>query len=486
MEKIYLTTPIYYANGPVHLGHAYTTIAADVIARWYRLKLGRENVFFTTGMDEHGSKVQKAAEKSGVSPQDFVDEIAKRFKDTWKLLNISYDDFIRTSEERHKKVVKEVLKNLEESGDIYKGVYTGWYCVICESFYTDTQLVDGRCPECGKDVEKLEEESYFFKLSKYQDRLLRLYEKNPDFLSPKQRKQEIINRVRGGLKDLSITRSKVGWGIEFPMEPKMTVYVWCEALINYLTLLDYPNGKKFRQFWPATHLMAKEIYWFHGAIWPALLMSARIPVPKKVFAHGWLTVGGRKMSKSFGNFVVPEGIVEEYGVDQFRYHLLRHIPFGEDGDFSEEALRARINGELVADLGNLASRVLKLAGGYRGRLKGKDHLSRYLKLKKMEKHMEDFELHHALEELWSFIRSCNRYINEKEPWRLRGEELGVVLYNLLESLRVISILVEPFLPETAVRLRKQLRTGPGAIRDCVFRPEATRPGKGEHLFKPVR
>jgi methionyl-tRNA synthetase len=468
------------------LGHAYTTIAADVIARWYRLSLGKENVFFSVGMDEHGSKVQKTAEKNKKKPKDFVDGIAEGFRNTWKLLNISYDDFIRTTEERHKKVVKRVLKRMKDSGDIYKGIYEGWYCVTCESFYTEMQLVDGKCPDCGKGVEVLKEESYFFRLSRYQDNLLKLYKDRPDFLSPKHRRKEIINRVKGGLKDLSITRSKVDWGIDFPLDSKMSVYVWVEALINYLSLMDYPHGKRFSDFWPATHIMAKEIYWFHGVIWPAMLMSAGITVPRKVFAHGWLTVEGRKMSKSFGNFLVPEDIVKEYGVDQFRYFLMRSLPFGEDGDFSEEALKARINGELVSDLGNLVSRVTKLAEGYKGKPRGKDHLSRYIKLKEIERRFEEFELHHALEEVWSFIRACNKYINDKEPWKLQGEELGVVLYNLLEGLRIISILVEPFLPETAEKLRKQLKVKKGGLKDCAFRPEATRPGKGEHLFERIK
>ncbi|MCK4714014.1 MAG: methionine--tRNA ligase [Candidatus Aenigmarchaeota archaeon] len=485
MPRMYITTPIYYANGPAHLGHAYTTIAGDVIARWYRLKLGDKNVLFTTGMDEHGSKVQKAAKEKGVSPQKFVDGMAERFKNTWKLLHISYDDFIRTTEKRHKETVKKVFKKLVDSGDIYKGIYEGWYCVPCESFWTDLQLAEEKCPECGRKVDKVKEESYFFRLSKYQDKLLKLYEDRPDFLSPKHRSKEIVNRVKEGLKDLSISRKKVDWGIEFPLDPKLTLYVWKEALINYLSLVGFPDGKKFKEFWPAIHIMAKEIYWFHGVIWPAMLMSAGIPVPRKVFAHGWLTVEGRKMSKSFGNFLVPEDIVKKYGVDQFRYFLMKSLPFGEDGDFSEEALRARINGELVADLGNLVSRVTKLAERHEGKLCGKDALGDRLELKQIEKDMEAFELHHALEKIWSFVRICNKYINNNEPWKQSGKELGETMYNLLEALRVLSVLLEPFLPETAGRLRKQLRIGPGTIRDCAFRKEATRPGKGEHLFRRV-
>ena len=486
MKKVYITTPIYYANGRAHLGHAYTTIAADIIARWNRLVLGDDNVLFTTGMDEHGAKVQQTAEKNKKTSQEFVDGITRDFKNTWKLLNISYDDFIRTTEKRHEKVVKIILNKIKDSGDIYKGVYEGWYCVTCESFYTDMQIVDGKCPDCGKKVEVLKEDSYFFRLSKYQDRLLKLYEKNPDFLSPKNRKKEIINRVKDGLKDLSITRKKNVWGIEFPGDPEKSVYVWVEALINYLTLLGYPDGKKFREFWPATHIMAKEIYWFHGVIWPAMLMSAGIPVPRKVFAHGWITVEGRKMSKSFGNFLFPEGIVKKYGVDQFRYFLMRHIPFGEDGNFSEDSLKARINGDLLDDLGNLVSRVTKLSEGYKGKLSGRDQLSRNLKLKEIQRKIDIFELHHSLEEIWSFIRSCNKYINDREPWKLEGEELGEVLYNLLEALRIISIITEPFMPGTAEMLRKQLNVERGALKDCSFRKEAVRPGRGEHLFERVK
>lgn len=482
-KKFYITTPLYYVNDVPHLGHAYTTIAADIIARWHRLK--DEKVFFLTGTDEHGEKVEEAARKIRREPKDFVDEIVKVFIGAWKKLNISNDDFIRTSEKRHEKVVIEFVKKLHENGDIYKGEYEGWFCVPDESFWTEIQLKDGKCPECGREVQKVKEEGYFFRLSKYQRKLLKFYEENPEFLSPTKRANEIINRVKEGLKDLCITRALLKWGIPFPLDKKLSTYVWIDALLNYISVLDWP-GDKFKIFWPAdVHLIGKEINWFHSVIWPVLLFSADIEPPKKVFAHGWWTVDGKKISKSLGNVIDPVYLAKKYSADALRYFLIREIPFGEDGDFSEKALIARINGELVADLGNLVYRVLSLAEKFEGDIRGKAELEEKLNFKKIEELMEKLELYNALNEIWNFIRATNKYINEKEPWKLKGEELGNVIYNLLEALRIIAILISPFLPSTAKKINEQLRVEEGLLKDCKFRKFEGKIKKGEYLFKKV-
>lgn len=481
--KFYVTTPIYYVNDVAHIGHAYTTIAADILARWHRLK--GEEVLFLTGTDEHGEKVEAAAVKIGKTPQEFVDSVVVRFEEVWKKLNISYDDFIRTTEKRHEKVVAELVKKINENGDIYKGEYEGWFCIPCESFWTDFQLKNGKCPECGRDVQKLKEESYFFRLGKYQEKLLKFYEDNPEFLSPQFRAQEIISRVKGGLKDLSITRSALKWGIPFPLDKKHVVYVWFEALTNYISALGWP-GKKFKKFWPAdVHLVGKEINWFHSVIWPAMLFSAGIEPPKKVYAHGWWTVEGKKMSKSIGNVIDPVDVAEKYSSDILRYFLIREIPFGEDGDYSEKALIARINGELVADLGNLIYRVLSLVEKFDGKFVGKDELSSKLNLKKIDVHMERLELTAALGEIWNFTHVANKYINDKAPWKLKGKELGNVLYNLLETCRIISILIYPFMPETAEKINVQLGTKLGSLKDCKFRKFEGKIKKGSYLFNKI-
>ncbi|MFH1445447.1 MAG: methionine--tRNA ligase [Nanoarchaeota archaeon] len=482
--KYYITTPLYYVNAKAHIGHAYTNIAADVLARWHRLK--GDDVFFLTGTDEHGKKVETAAKKAKKKPKDFADSIAKDFKKVWKVLNISNDYFIRTTSEQHKKAVYEMVRRMKERGDIYKGVYEDWYCVPCESYWTKTQLKDEKCPTCGREVEKLKEESYFFKLSKYQKPLMELYEKNKGFISPEYRRQEIINRVKEGLKDLSITRTSFDWGIKYPDDSKHILYVWIDALTNYISALDFPDGSKYKKFWPAdVHIMAKEILWFHSVIWPAMLLSAGVKPPKKVFAHGWLTVDGEKMSKSVGNVIDPIDMSKKYSTDALRYFLLREIAFGHDGDFSEESLRGKINNELVADLGNLLNRTLTLVDKYKGKIEGKPKLEKELKIKKIEKYIDIFEFHHALDEIWNFIRATNRYINETEPWKLEGKELSSVLYNLLESLRIVSILISPFMPETSEKINKQLGIKPGKLKDCEFGKFAGKPKKGELLFKKL-
>jgi methionyl-tRNA synthetase len=496
MKGFYITTAIDYVNARPHLGHAYEKILADVVARWHRL-LG-EDVLFLTGTDENAQKNEQAARDAGVPVGEFVERNTKLFEEMCRVLNISNDDFVRTTEDRHVRVARDVFKGVLETGDIHPGDYEGLYCEGCEAYITEKELVNGKCPEHDREPMFLTQPSWFFKMSRYTTRVERLLSR-PGFVVPESRRREMLNRVKEeGLKDLCVSRyakkqsagdSRKEWGIDTPTDPEHgyhKIYVWFDALVNYISVLGYPKNPRFRRYWPADmHMIGKGINWFHSVIWPSILMSAGIELPRRIAVHGYITVNGQKISKSLGNVIDPVEISKKYPVDAIRYQLIRDIPFGEDGDFSEEALKARINGELVADLGNLVSRVLKLSRDFRGRLRGRDHLSRHLRLSKIEAHMERLELHQALEGLWSFIRACNRYINEKEPWKLRGEDLGVVLYNLLEALRVISILSEPFLPETAGRLRKQLRVKPGKIRDCVFGKEAARPGKGEHLFKRV-
>jgi methionyl-tRNA synthetase len=483
MGKFYITTPIYYVNDKPHLGHGFTTVAADVMARWHRLK--GDEVFFLTGTDEHGEKNQKAAEARGLSPQEYVDDLSGIWKETWKKLEISYDGFVRTSGKSHGEAAIAFIGLMEKSGDIYKGNYEGWYCVSDETFLTDLQLVGGKCPHCGRDVKRVKEESYFFRLSKYQEMLLEHYAAHPDFLSPLFRSDEIKNRVKAGLRDLSITRSTLSWGVPFPSDSKHTVYVWVEALVSYLSGIGWP-GKQAERFWPAdVHLVGKEINWFHAVIWPAMLFSAGMAPPRRIFAHGWWTIDGKKMSKSVGNVVDPVAIAEKYSVDAFRYFVIREKPLGEDGDFSEKALVARINGELVADLGNLVSRVVTLAERFDGKISGKPELESMLNLGKIDSLIEKQDLSNALEEIWSFVRSANKYVNEKAPWKLDGEELSNALYNLAESCRIISILIYPFMPSTARKINEQLGTVPGTLDECRFGEFKGRIRKGEHLFRKV-
>jgi methionyl-tRNA synthetase len=500
--KFYITTPAYYPNDVPHIGHAYTTIAADVIARWKRLEAGPANVMFITGLDEHGKKLEQAAQEQGMAPQQFVDMMAEKFKQTWKLLNISYDQLIRTTDKSHSEIVNRIFDKIYKKGDIYKGVYEDWYCVPCESYYTQGQLENGNCPSCKRPVEKLREDSYFFKLSNYQEKLLEYFEQNPDFISPSSRRKEIINRVKEGLRDLSISRTKVKWGIPVPIDHESTLYVWMDALQFYITALKYP-GAAFERFWPPdVQLMSKEINWFHSVIFPSLLMSAGLPIAKRVHIHGWLTVNGEKMSKSLGNFVKPEELADKYSVDALRYFLIREIPFGEDGDFSEKSLVERINGELVSDLGNLVNRVMTLAEGVDVRFAGTAELDKKLNFEKIQQYMNKLELHHAIEEIFNFVRAVNKYINENEPWKLiketnglkrskqavkSSERLGHVLYNLLESLRVIAILISPFMPGTAGKINEQLGIEEcGSFKDLTFRPFKGTLQKGPLLFKKIQ
>jgi methionyl-tRNA synthetase len=483
-KKFYVTTPIYYVSGNPHIGHAFTTVAADVMARWHRLC--GEDVFFLTGTDEHGEKIEKAARNANRDTQAFVDEIAGRYVDLWKVLNISYDKFIRTTDPKHMEAVVKFLLRLDKSGDVYKGTYSGWYCVPDETFFTDTELVNGKCPECGRGVEKVEEENYFFRLSKYQDKLLALYKSNPDFILPKERANEIINRVKGGLNDISISRKSVAWGVPFPLDKTHTTYVWVDALINYISALGWPGGEKFKRYWPAdVHLMGKEISWFHSVIWPALLLSAGEDLPKAILSHGWWTVEGEKMSKSRGNFVDPAPLTKKYSLDAFRYFLIREKPLSSDGDFSEHALIARINGELVADLGNLVYRVLSLAERFGGSIEGEDELGPELDVAAIKAGFDRFDVYGALEEIWKFVRSTNKYINDRKVWELKDKAMGNALYNLLEATRVIGILLCPFMPDTSQKIADQLGVKLGGIKDCSFGKFNGTVKKGSYLFNKV-
>lgn len=446
-NKFYVTTPIYYPNDIPHIGHAYTTIAADIVARWHKLK-GRD-IFFLTGTDENAKKVYLAAEKKGINAKDFVDSLAKDFKEAWKKLNIKYDRFIRTTDKDHIKVVSDILEKTYRNGDIYLGEYEGLYCTGCEAYYTEKDLVEGCCPIHKTKIEKIKEESYFFRLSKYQKRLLDFYEKNPGFISPENRKNEIINRVKEGLKDLSISRKDYGWGIKLPFDKSHCLYVWYDALTNYYTATRQKGKEKY---WPAdVHIVGKDILWFHSVIWPAILLSLGLELPKKVFAHGWWTFDKEKISKSRGKVINVDELISIAGVDSARYFLFRNTAFGEDGDFSEKALIERHNDELADKLGNLVSRVSTLAEKY-GLENTENKLIRKLKIKEIEKYMDNYELDKALNEIFAFIDVCNEYVQTKKPWETKDKK---ALYVLVESIKKTADLLWPFIPESAEKIKKQ-------------------------------
>lgn len=470
MKINYITTPLYYVNDVPHIGHAYTTIAADVWARWKRLS--GEKVFFLTGTDEHGQKIAEAAEKNKEQPQDYVNRIANEFKKLWTTLNITYDDFIQTTEERHKKVAQAVFEKLKKSGDIYKGTYEDWYCLQDESYFTESELVDKKCPNCGRAVQKLKEESYFFKLSKYEKNLLDHYKNNPEFLSPSSRSNEIINFVKSGLRDLSITRTKVKWGIPVSSDPNHVIYVWFEALQNYISALGYDPTKKDSltstkpSSWPAdVHVMGKEIFRFHTVIWPAMLMALDIPLPKKVFAHGWWTVEGKKMSKSLGNVVDPHKMCSEYGVDAFRYFLLREVPFGSDGDFSEKSLLTRYNAELANNLGNLLQRSVTLVTkNFSGNIPKSSSKSQLLEnlpdfVKKIDVGYTHLAFNDVLEQLFGLMLKTNKFIDDKKPWTLgvdQKEDLGFILTECLKVLKLLALLLWPIMPTKTQEMWEKL------------------------------
>jgi methionyl-tRNA synthetase len=493
-KPYYLTTPIYYVNDAPHLGHAYTTVACDALARFMRLD-GRR-VKFLTGTDEHGQKVEKSARAAGVDPQAFCDRVSKNFRDMTGLMNISNDDFIRTTEPRHVKGVQALWQELQRRGEIYLGRFAGWYAVRDEAFYDEGELVGGRAPT-GAEVEWVEEENYFFRLSAWQDRLLKFYDENPDFIAPRARRNEVVSFVKSGLRDLSISRTSFTWGIPVPGDPRHVMYVWLDALANYITALGYPETKSgdFSTFWPADlHMVGKDIIRFHAVYWPAFLMGAGLAPPKRVFAHGWWTVEGEKMSKSLGNFIAPQQLVEQYGLDAVRYFMLRELPFGNDGDFSRRAVVNRINGDLANGIGNLAQRVLSIVNrNCEGRLPQPGPLAaadealldaaRGL-LERVRGDFAEQAFHRALETLWQVVGDADRYVNEQAPWALKKSDpkrMETVLYVLAEVIRQLAILVQPVVPGAAAKLLDQLAV-PAERRD--FAALATPLAPGTALPKP--
>lgn len=484
-EIWYITTPIYYPSDNLHIGHAYTTVAADAFARYHRL-LG-EDVLFVTGTDEHGQKIQKQAEIHGSTPQAFVDPIVAFIQDPlWRRLGISYDDFIRTTEGRHKKVVQSVFSRLLEQGDIYKGTYEGWYCLPDESFWTESKLENGKCPDCGRPVQRVSQESYFFRLSRYQDRIEQYLLDHPEFVQPVSRRNEMLGFIGMGLEDLSISRKGMSWGVAVPNDPDHVIYVWFDALINYLTAAGYEQDpERFAKTWPANvHLVGKEIVRFHSVIWPIMLMALGLPLPKRVFGHGWLLIGDRKIGKSLGNAVDPLALIDRYGVDAVRYYLLREVPFGADGSYTEDALVLRINVDLANDLGNLLSRTTAMIERFaQGRIPRFDPavddqvLAKEIAAThdKVQKTMNQLEISGAMAAIWQLVNVANKYIETSQPWALARDDsqrsrLNNVLYTLAETLRVISVLLSPFLLDTPTKIRAQLglHEPVGQLKEAVF------------------
>ncbi len=501
-KKFYITTPIYYPSDYFHIGHCYTTIIADTIARYKRLK--GYDVFFQTGTDEHGQKIEKKALEAGVTPKEYVDKIVDNAKDLWKCLGITYDNFIRTTDPLHMEIVQKIFKKLYDQGDIYKGVYEGLYCTPCESFWTETQLdSDGKCPDCHREVHKVSEEAYFFRLSKYQDRLVEFINSRPDFIQPVSRKNEMLNNfIKPGLQDLCVSRTSFTWGIPVSFDTKHVIYVWIDALSNYITSLGYlsDDDYMFKKYWPCDlHIVGKEIVRFHTIIWPIMLMALGIELPKKVFGHGWLIVDGGKISKSLGNYKDPRLYIEEYGVDAVRYFALREVPFGSDGNFSEDALINRINSDLANVLGNLVNRTITMANKYfGGKVTNKgvsgefdDNLVSFKNnlVGKFDERMEKLEVNLALEEIFTLLRMSNKYIDDTTPWILFKDEnnhdrLETVIYNLLDCIRICAILLQPFIPSISSNMLKQLNVKDNSFDD-IYNEVTYEVGVPEVLFKRI-
>ena len=504
-KKFYITTPIYYPSANFHIGHCYTTIIADAIARYKRLT--GYDVFYLTGTDEHGLKIQKKAEEAGVTPQEYVDEIVGNAKDLWKSLNISYDKFIRTTDKEHVECVQKIFKKLYDQGDIYKGEYKGLYCTPCEYFWTETQLVDGKCPDCGRDVNEVSEEAYFFRLSKYQDRLIKFYDEHPTFIEPESRKNEMLNNfIKPGLDDLCVSRTTFNWGVPVTFDDKHVVYVWIDALSNYISALGYlsDDDTLFKKYWPANlHIVGKEIVRFHTIIWPIMLMALDLPLPEKVFGHGWLVINGGKISKSLGNYKDPREYIDSYGVDAVRYFVLREVPFGSDGSFSEEALITRTNGDLANVLGNLVNRTIGMANKYFYGVINNTFVNEEIDnnlineatqlYSVVDGYMENLEVSKAITCIFDLLRNCNKYIDETMPWILAKDEakkdrLATVLYNLIECIRISTVLLQAFIPDTCKKIFEQINTN-NISYDSVSKfggyESNTKVNKAEVLFQRI-
>ena len=497
-ERFTVTTPIYYPNDRLHIGHAYTTVAADALARFHRL-LG-EDVFFVTGTDEHGQKIEDRAGKVGKTPKAYVDEIVADIRDLWRVLGISHDDFIRTTEERHERVVQEVFRRLEAKGDLYLSQYEGWYCTPCESFWVEGKLVDGNCPTCGGPVARLNEESYFFRLSRYAQPLLQHIESHPDFIQPVSRRNEMIQFIRQGLEDLSVSRTSFRWGIPLPQDPRHIAYVWVDALTNYITACGFlQDAERFARLWPAdVHLVGKEIVRFHAVIWPAILLSLDLPLPKVVYGHGWLLLGEQKMSKSRGNVIDPRQLVSRYGRDAVRYYLLREVPFGADGSYTEDALILRTNVDLANDLGNLLSRTTAMIERFTGGTIPAPAASALRPVaedvtRRVEERLRQLQVSDAVTAVFDLVRRANKYIEEQAPWQLHRQgdpRLADVLYDLAESLRIAAVLLRPFLLDAPDAIYRQL--GLGDAQGAQFSdtawgglPAGVKVQRGEPIFPRI-